>query len=350
VHAQPPLTLLTRGGVPESLHRGAIAVATAERTLLAIGAVDGPAGTTFPRSALKPFQALPLLEDGLHEKLALDDREIALTTASHGGDEQHVEVAASLMRKGDVPESALLCGVHPPLDESAARRLVRAGQSASVLHHNCSGKHAGMVIQARHLGAPIESYVDPDHPIQRRIRDRIAQFSGVPSSELQVAIDGCSAPAFALPLASLARAMARFADPAGLPPTTAVAARRLFDATMAAPHFVSGRHRFDLAVTKASGGRTFCKAGAEGVVALAIRPPRAGLPAVGIAAKVEDGNERGYHQPILALLRWLGFEPPADREELSRRIDATLKNYRGLEVGKIELDPAFARLPRSPWA
>ena len=343
------LTLLQRGDLVESVHRGAVAVATADRSLFTLGPADAP-HAVYPRSALKPFQALPLLEEGLDAKLALEPREIALTTASHGGDEQHVEAARSLLAKGALARSLLRCGMHPPMDAAAARRLTRASQSFDELHHNCSGKHASMLLVASHLGLSLDDYVDPGHPLQRRIRATLAAFAGVAPEELGVAIDGCSAPAFSLPLAALARAMARFADPTGLPTATADAARRLFAAAVAAPHFLSGSRRIELAVMKVARGRTFAKIGAEGVLALAIRPPRPGLPAVGIAIKVEDGAERGYFQPVLTLLRWLGFDPPADPDDLPRDAHATLRNFRGLEVGKIAAAADFARLPPSPWA
>ena len=340
------LTILMRADRIECVHRGRLAVATTAGPLFTAGDADAP---TYPRSALKPFQALPLLEDDLDRTLGLDAREVTLTCASHGGDERHVEVAASLLKKGGFEPSALLCGKHPPVDDAAARRLVAQGREFTVLHHNCSGKHAGMLIQARHAKAPTESYVDPDHPIQRRIRARIAEFAGLSPDAIGVAIDGCSAPAFSLPLAALARAMARFADPREFAAPIAGAARRLFDATVAEPHYLSGRRRFDHAVMKAGGKRVFCKSGAEGVVALAIRPPRAGLPALGIAIKVDDGSARGHHLPALALLRWLGFEPPAAPEELASSVDPVLRNHRGLEVGRVEVGDALRELPASPW-
>jgi L-asparaginase II len=343
----PILTTLTRAGRAESWHRGAIAVATGAATIWSAGDVATP---VYPRSALKPFQALPLVEDGLDRSLGLTAQELTLTVASHSGDERHVEVAASLLAKGGVEASALLCGSHAPLDESAARRLVREGREWTVLHHNCSGKHSGMLIQARHAGAPLANYVDADHPIQRRIRERLAEFAGVAPASLGVGIDGCSAPAFALPLAALARAMARFAEPKEWKEPVAGACRRLFDAVVAEPHFLSGRRRFDLAVMTAGHRRVICKSGAEGVVALALRPPRAGLPALGVAIKIDDGNQRGYYRPALELLRWLGFDPPATPEELSSAVDPVLHNYRGLEIGRMEVGEALDARPRSPWS
>lgn len=342
----PLLTILTRAGRIECVHRGRLAVATTAGPLFTAGDADAP---TYPRSALKPFQAMPLLEDDLDRTLGLDAREVAITCASHGGDERHVEAVESLLKKGGIAAASLQCGKHSPMDESAARRLVAAGREPTVLNHNCSGKHAGMLIQARHAKAPLESYVDADHPIQRRIRARLAEFAGVPADSIGVAIDGCSAPALAVSLTGLARAMARFADPGEFAEPVAGAARRLFDATTAEPHYLSGRRRFDLAVMKAGARRVFCKGGAEGVVALAVRPPRAGLPAVGVAIKVDDGNARGYYLPALALLRWLGFDPPADAEEGGPSIDPIQRNHRGLEVGRVEIGDALREMPASPW-
>jgi L-asparaginase II len=343
----PLLTILTRAGRIESVHHGRLAVATSDGPLFTAGRADEPA---FPRSALKPFQALPLLEDDLDRALGLDLREVTLTCASHGGDERHVEVAASLLKKGGVEAAALLCGKHAPMDDAAARRLYAAGLEPTVLHHNCSGKHAGMLIQARHAKAPLEDYVDPGHPIQVRIRARLAEFAGVAPDSIGVAIDGCSAPAFSLPLVALARAMARFADPRGFAAPIASAARRLFDAAVAEPHFLSGRRRFDHAVMKAGAPRVFCKGGAEGVVALAIRPPQPDLPAIGIAIKADDGNARGCYLPALDLLRWLGFDPPAAADQLSSSLDPIQRNHRGLEVGRLELGEALHGRPASPWA
>jgi L-asparaginase II len=343
----PILTTLTRGGRPESWHRGSIAVATRDGALFSAGDVATP---VYPRSALKPFQALPLVEAGLDQKLGLTAAELTLTAASHSGDERHVEACRGLLTKGSIEESALLCGSHAPLDEKAARLLVREGRRWTVLHHNCSGKHTGMLIQARASGAPLENYVDPDHPVQRRIRARIAEFAGMEPEDLCVGIDGCSAPAFALPLERLARALARFAEPAGLEELRAGACRRLFDAITTEPHFLSGRRRFDFAVMSATHRRVLCKGGAEGVVALALRPPRPELPALGIAIKVEDGNARGYYRPALELLRWLGFDPPADEKELSASTEAVVHNYRGLETGRLVVGDVLATLPRSPWS
>ena len=352
--SNPILARLLRADRVESFHRGAVAIAAADRLVFAAGDV---ATAFFPRSALKPFQAMPLLEDELDLKLRLTPREVALTAASHSGDESHVETAAALLAKGGLEPGALLCGSHSPMDEAAARRLARDGKEPTVLHHNCSGKHAGMLLLAHADGAagataagPATEYVHPDHPVQQRIKRRIAEFAGMESGEIGVAVDGCSAPAFALPLAALARALARFADPAGMAPAVGKAAGRLFDAAAAEPHFLSGRKRFDLAVMKAGRRRVFCKGGAEGVLALSLRPPRAGLPSLGIAMKVDDGGARGYYLPSLALLRWLGFDPPASAADLPSAAAAEQKNHRGLEVGRVEVGDALASLPKSPWS
>lgn len=344
---EPPiLAVVERGGRAESVHRGTIVVATERRTVFEAGDGGVP---VFPRSALKPFQALSLLEDGVDRELALTPREIALTAASHSGDESHVDVARSLLAKGGCSESDLRCGTHPPMDSEAAERLARAGAAPTPLHHNCSGKHASMLIQARRLGAPLESYLDPGHPVQRRIVRLLAAMGGVDEAEIAIAVDGCSAPALALPLRALAVGLARLAAARTGATARDEACRRLFDACLAEPHFLSGRRRFDLAVMKAGRGRVLSKGGMEGVLTLAIRPPSAALEGVGVAIKIEDGDARGYYPAALAILRWLGFDPPAAPEELSSAVDPILRNHRGQEVGRVRLGDTLARLPPPPW-
>jgi L-asparaginase II len=229
----PLLTIVTRARRHESFHFGRIAITTANARLFTAGNADAP---IYPRSALSR-SGDALLEDSLDRTLGLDAREITITCASHGGDERHVEAVESLLKKGGVEASSLQCGKHSPMDESAARRLAAAGLEPTVLNHNCSGKHVGMLIQARHAQAPLENYVDADHPIQRRIRARLAEFAGVAAESIGVAIDGCSAGVRA---ADRARAFHGIRGRASSGDSRK-AARHLFDATTAEPNRTSCR-------------------------------------------------------------------------------------------------------------
>src|SRR5205085_11118833 len=133
-----------------------------------------PSFVTCLRSAAKPFQALPLLENGGIEEFELTPEEIAITCGSHGGEAVHVSMAAALLRRGDFDEEDLLCGAHVPYDEKAAAELRALGESPSPLHNNCSGKHAGMLLAAKLMDLPSANYIDAEHPLQQRMRERVA--------------------------------------------------------------------------------------------------------------------------------------------------------------------------------
>ena len=207
--ADPVAVLVRRGDRVESVHRVAYAVADAGGTLLQHeGDVRRP---VFPRSSVKPLQALPLVESGAAERFALSERELALACASHGGEPMHTEIVAAWLARIGLDPSALECGAHAPSHEPTARQLIEQRRPPSPLHNNCSGKHAGMLTLALHLGAPTAGYIAPDHPVQQRISALLAAMSG--ASLAPPAIDGCGVPTHAMPLAGLATAMARLADP-----------------------------------------------------------------------------------------------------------------------------------------
>ena len=200
-----------RNGLAESWHSGAVAVSTPEGGLVA--GLGDPRAATFLRSAAKPFQALPLLLAGGAEHFALDDADVALICASHGGTPAHVERAESLLARGGFGVADLLCGPHPPMDAASARALAAGGVAPSPLHNNCSGKHAGMLLACRLLEFPAAGYTAPDHPLQRAALDHVARFCGVPTESIGLAVDGCSVPTFHLSLAAAARGYAALADP-----------------------------------------------------------------------------------------------------------------------------------------
>src|SRR5262249_31648284 len=152
---------VTRGSLVESGHRGAVAVADADGALLlALGDVERP---VFPRSAVKAMQALPLIESGAADACRLGEEELAVACAAHSGEAVHVAAVRTLLAKAGLDESDLACGAHWPIGDHASRELARAGKSPAAIHNNCSGKHAGMLAVARHLGLPTRGYEKPDH-------------------------------------------------------------------------------------------------------------------------------------------------------------------------------------------
>lgn len=318
----PVLIEVTRGPLVESRHRGVVAVADATGALaLELGDVRAP---VYPRSAIKPLQALPFIETGAADRYGFQNRHIALAAASHSGTRAQVSAAGEMLAAIGLDESALHCGTHVPSDEDEQRALLRTGSKPSPLHHNCSGKHAAMLATACHLSAPIATYERADHCVQQRIRAVLEDMCGAQLTADVCGIDGCSVPNWALPAASLARAYARFGTGEGLSPERARAARRIVEAVRAEPDFLAGPARLDTRVQKLLDGAAFIKTGAEGAYAGCI--PKAGL---GFALKMDDGASRGAQAVVSMLVESL---LPAARGKLPLK---TLKNAQGKDVGVV---------------
>src|SRR5215813_2089116 len=206
-----PLVEVKRGSITESRHRGHIVAVEPDGNIVAsAGAFET---VTFLRSSAKPLQAIPLLVSGAADRFGFTDREVALACASHNGEPIHTEVVASMLHKIGLGTEALRCGVHEPYGEEAARELRERGEPPNALHNNCSGKHAGMLALALYLGAPVETYHKPEHPVQLAIGKAVAQFSDVPLEDLAVGTDGCAVPVFGISVRAMAFAYARLISP-----------------------------------------------------------------------------------------------------------------------------------------
>ena len=308
-----------------------VAAVTPEGRLVA--RVGDPRIATCLRSAAKPFQCMPLLLAGGVERFGLDAADVALICASHGGTPAHTRRAESLLARGGFGAGDLLCGAHGPLDADAARELREGGVEPGPLHNNCSGKHAGMLLACRLLGLPPEDYVSPEHPLQQQIFDHVAAFCGVARETLGLSTDGCSVPAFHLPVEAVARAYAALAHPeaAGLSREVEAAAGTVVRSMTGAPEMVAGPGRFTTRLMTVTGGRVLGKEGAEGFYGLAIRGP----VALGVALKVADGGGRCRDSLVIDVLRQLGSLSGAEFEELADLYEPSVRNCRGLLVGKI---------------
>lgn len=321
-----PLVEATRGGQVESLHLGAVAVVdTAGRLLYSAG---DPGFPTFTRSTIKPFQALPLLQAGGHEKYGYGSREVALLCASHSGEDMHASVVQGMLHKAGCDEHHLRCGCHLPL-RYGPQEQPPAGAVFTQLHNNCSGKHAGFLAYCVQHGLPMDDYVNPAHPLQQAVRDAVAGAAGVPAAALAQGIDGCSAPNYALPLARLAHSYARLAQGAADPRAGSLYAI-LFDAMTGHPELVSGSGRSDLAFMRGAPGDWVAKVGAEAVQVIGIRS--AGL---GIAVKIADGNNRALYPAVVAVLRELGLLDRAAEAVLREWEQPRMVNCRGLQTGEL---------------
>lgn len=305
----PLVVEVTRGGVVESRHRVTAVVVDARGGVVA--AWGDAQLRTFPRSTLKPVQALALVEGGAAAAFGLGSEELALAAASHSGEPRHAErVAAWLARIGLEPQ-ALECGGPSPL------------------HHNCSGKHTGFLTLARHLGVAHAGYIDADHPVQRLVGAVIADMTGEAAAPW--GIDGCGIPAFALPLTAVAQAMARMADPAELPPARAAAARAIVAAMAAHPELVGGEGRLCTHFMRRV-PRIVVKDGAEGFYG-AIVPERGW----GVAVKAEDGAGRAAEVAVLTVLARLGLLLADEQQSLAQWLRPPVLNGAGRVVGEVRV-------------
>lgn len=327
------LVEVTRGSRVESRHRGVVAVVDAEGTVaFQVGDIDAP---VFPRSAVKAIQALPLLETGAADRFGLTDAEIALACASHSGEAAHAVAAAAMLRKAGRDGSCLECGTHWPMGAEAARALAAAGERPSALHNNCSGKHSGFICVACATGADTEGYIRPDHLVMQEVTAALAEVTGATLDEASRATDGCSIPAYAMPLRSLALGFARFGTGHGFGSARAAAAHRIRAAVAAHPFMVAGTDRFDTELMAALGARAFVKTGAEGVHCGAL--PELGL---GFALKCDDGAGRAAEVATAALVRHFLRPQGEPASTLDRLARPGLHNWNGIAVG--ELRPAGA--------
>lgn len=326
--SNPVLVEVLRGARVESRHRGAAAVVDADgRLVLGLGDVERP---VFPRSAIKALQALPLMEAGGVERYGLDDEELALACASHGGEPAHVEAVQRMLEAVGLDVSALECGAHWPMHQASAQALARAGGTPSALHNNCSGKHAGFLCAACSMGVGHRRYIEPEHPVQREVRAVLENLTGAALTPDRCAVDGCSVPTWAMPLRSLALAMARFGTGRGLLPERAKAAARLRAACAARPWYVAGTGRFCTAVMQRFGARVFVKTGAEGVYCGAL--PEEGL---GLAVKCDDGSGRAAIVMMAALIQRFATLDRAGLSAMEEHVRPTLRNWNGLTVGML---------------
>lgn len=326
--ANPVLVEVTRGPHVESRHRGAIAVVDpAGRVAMSVGNIDAP---IYARSAIKPMQALVLLETGAADAFDLEDRHIAMACASHSSEPGHVDCVSDWLARIGCAEHDLECGPHRPRHVPSADALVRLGEAPTRLHNNCSGKHAGFLSSARHLKQNTKGYTKLQHPVQQRALGIFEQMTGLDLTSAPRGIDGCGAPQIAMPLGNIALAMARLANPDDQPDTRQAAVARIRGAMAAEPWYVAGTDRFDTRVIAATGGKVLAKTGAEGVYCGIL--PELDL---GVCLKIDDGAGRAAETAMAGVLKRLGIIAGQLAADLSDLIQPPVLDTNGGAVGAI---------------
>jgi L-asparaginase II len=344
-----PILEVIRGSVVEATHFGSIAVVDSTGKLL--HSYGDPDTVAFLRSSAKPFQALPFVEQGGVEHFGFTQQELSISCASHETAQIHLDTVTALQKKIGIQESSLQCGPHLPSDAIKLRQVITERIKPTANFNNCSGKHTAMLAFAKMRGLPLETYLDFDHPIQKDILKTFAEMCGIEMEKVQLGIDGCSAPNFAVPLMNAALGMARICDPRDLSEARAAACKKITSAMTAHPEMVSNYGEFDCELMKAGAGGIITKRGAEGFQIIGLMPGVYGERGVGIAFKVTDGDKSSMSDTLessarvrpsvtLEILRQLNILNEEQLKSLSKfGPTKTLMNYAGLVTGKSQ--PVF---------
>jgi len=345
VPAAEPLVEVTRGGITESRHRGHIVAVEPDGKIAAY--LGAPETVSYLRSSAKPHQAIPLVASGAADRFRFTEKEIALACASHSGESIHTEVAASMLKKIGLGPEALKCGIHEPFSPEASRQLREKGEEPNVLQNNCSGKHAGMLALALHLGAPTETYDEPTNPVQLVIGKTISAFSGIPIEDIAVGTDGCGVPVFGITVKAMALMYARLVSPpAEFDGQTGGACARIVAAMTRYPELIGGASdRLDTELMKAAKGRLVSKVGAEGVYTVGVLPCKDWPHGLGLALKIEDGDDhRARPTVVIESLRQLGVLADESLEAVSRYAFFAVRNRRGDVVGEVSAEFKLVRV------
>ncbi len=299
-----------RGSLIESAHLvDSIVIDKTGSAVFQSGEVDHP---VFPRSAIKMLQTLLLVESGAAKAFGLDERHLALASASHNGDSRHTKIVGEWLSQLHLSESNLICGVQDP------------EKKPTKMHNNCSGKHSGLLSVCLHLGYDPKNYGNFDHPVQQALRKKLSEIYDMDLDIAPWGLDGCGIPTSAISLRVMVSALSRFANRS--------AGRQILQAIAKEPDLVSGDGGFCTEVTRVTRGRIFAKTGAEGVFT-ALDSDRG----LFFALKVRDGASRASYAGIANLLRQEGCFSASEMDSLSGFLNPPVKNWAGDRVGEIKV-------------
>ncbi|XID95931.1 asparaginase [Paenibacillaceae bacterium WGS1546] len=330
--ADAPLVVMSRGDLPENVHRGRICVVSATDGELLHAAGD-PFGPAYVRSTAKPIQAIASLLDGAAEAYGYEGRHLAMLAASQRGAREQIEALEELLKRTELEEELL--AIHPTLPTARRARdeWAASGGKPRKLFHACAGKHLGVLAWCKLKGWPLEGYHRPEHPAQREIMRRLRSWTEADGEPAAIGKDGCGFPVAALPLWRLAFAYGRLAAPElAKDGDAAREAARVAAAMNAHPNLVEGRYRLASALLEDS--NVVAKSGAHGVFAFGLRREK-----LGVAVTIADGTEVAWPHVVKAVLRRIGGVSGDTMAALERAFPATYDNDAGEVAGS--WDAAF---------
>jgi L-asparaginase II len=324
----PILVELRRAEVLESFHRGVICVVDENNQVVySKGDIQQ---VCYPRSAMKFFQHIPLITSGIFESYGFTNQQLAVMCGSHNGESTHTSVVKTILDKIELNEESLKCGAQPPTLKKDYHQLIRNNQEPQPIHNNCSGKHAGFLAWSKFKNSETGSYLSPEHPLQKEIRDVVAKFYEMDSSELKLGMDGCSAPTFAMPVFNQAIAFKNLVSPPlRFDDKIRNAANKIVDAVTEFPDMVAGTQRYCTDLMRVTKGRIVGKTGADGVYCI-------GIPSKkwGISIKIDDGKMGPQYQVAQELLKHLNLITSEEVAELEKYREFEMKNFAGNVTGK----------------
>ena len=314
---EPELLLkITRGNNIETLHNGWICVLDKNKKVIyKKGNIND---YIFLRSAAKPIQAIPLIDNNIK----VSQKELAVICASHSGSERHIGILKALLKKHHLKLSNLQCGIHEPLDKNERNKLLKTNSQPDVLHNNCSGKHIGMLMVCKKNNWDLKNYLNPNHRLQKSILNKVKELSE--TKKIFTAIDGCSAPTFSLPLINITKMFSNFMlDKQYL---------EIINAMKLNPYLIGSEGHIDSEIIKTSNGKFISKVGAEGIIIVTYD----GNCAV---VKIADGSQRARSIVILRLLVKLGWlkESQIKNSPLKKIWDLKVRNHAGKVVGEVKM-------------
>ncbi len=283
----------------------------------------------YPRSSIKSIQALAVVTSGAADIFNVSDIELALASASHGAEPQHVSAVELWLNRLGLSANDLECGAHLPSNHEAMLNLLDSHHPFSAFHNNCSGKHTGMLAATLAMGEKTLGYTHKNHPVQKYIKKIIEEFCSEFVDSDSIAIDGCSIPTFFMPMKSLALAMARLGSPDNFSEKYRSASERIFKANVENPFFVAGTGRYCTEIMLELRGNGLVKTGAEGVMFAA-------LPRIksGVVIKVQDGATRAAELAMSWILRELG---QLSEDSYKKFSEIELKNWNKISTGSIKM-------------
>lgn len=330
MNANPILVEVWRGEKLESFHRGVVCVVNREgKVIYSEGDIQQ---ICYPRSALKYFQVLPLLESDAADHFGFTTEEIAVMCGSHNGESEHLRVVSSILEKAGIDKSYLNCGPQYPTHKKDIIPLYKKDLAPEHIHNNCSGKHAGFLAMSKFLNADLRSYLEPEHPVQKLIKTVASEMYEYPEEQMHTAVDGCSAPIFSIPVYNQALAYMNLVHPNKFSETRTKACKRVVDAISSYPFMVAGSQRYCTDLMEKCGNKIVGKTGAEGVYCLSVKDT-----ITGCAIKIDDGKMLPQYNVAQKFVEATGLIDKDVLASLEHYLSEPLKNYNKIPTGKISV-------------